>query len=270
MPAFNIADLFELVVDAVPDRPALVAGEVRLSYVALDERATRFANALRDAGVGVGERVAVLSGNRAEWMEVMLGCFKARCAPININYRYTSDEIRYVLRDSVAVVLVVEAELAGQLPTIDDRSDVRVTFAIGGPAPDGAVDYELALAEASAERDSAPRSGDDPYVLYTGGTTGYPKGVVWRAEDFFFAALSGGNPSARRSGPRRRSSTVLAEQWEPWFVTVADDARQRPVEFPSAAPDGPRRRAVDRSVLRRHGHRRLVAQERPQLLVARR
>jgi fatty-acyl-CoA synthase len=210
VPAFNIADLFELVADAIPDRPALVAGDVRLTYAELDERSTRFANALRAAGVGPGAHVAVLAGNRAEWMEVLLGCFKARCAFININYRYTSDEVRYVLDDSGATALVVEDDLAHLVPT--DRPPVDTTFTLG-------ADYDAALAAVSPDRPGEPRSGDDPYVLYTGGTTGSPKGVVWRVEDFFFAALRGGSLVGTPIEVPEQIVDGLAEQWEPWCVT---------------------------------------------------
>src|SRR5262245_14474713 len=109
---FNLADLFELVVDRVPDRPALVAGDRRLTYGELDERANRFANYLRDVGVQPGAHVGIYSVNRAEWLEAMLGCFKARAVPINVNYRYVADELRYLFDNADLVALVFEAENA--------------------------------------------------------------------------------------------------------------------------------------------------------------
>jgi fatty-acyl-CoA synthase len=210
MPAFNIADLFELVADAIPDRLALVAGDERLTYGALDERSTRVANALRAAGVQPGDHVAVLAGNRAEWMEVLLGCFKARAAFININYRYTADEVAYVIADSGAVALIVEADLVDQVPA--DLPTVRTTITIDG-------DYEDVLAAASPERPAEERSGDDHYVLYTGGTTGSPKGVVWRVEDFFFSALRGASLTGVPITAPEEIVAGLSEQWEPWCVT---------------------------------------------------
>jgi fatty-acyl-CoA synthase len=219
MRSFSIADLFEVVAEVIGDRPALVAGDVRLTYAELDERATRFAEALRSAGIGAGEHVAVLSGNRAEWLEVMLGCFKARCAPINVNHRYTSDEIGYVLNDSDAVALVVEESLVHVLPAKDTVPDVRVTFTIGDAGAEETVSYEGALAAADIGRDRDARSGDDPYVLYTGGTTGSPKGVVWRSEDLFFAALRGGNLAGAPIQAPEDLASVLSETWEPWLVT---------------------------------------------------
>jgi 3-oxocholest-4-en-26-oate---CoA ligase len=118
MTTFNLADLFEIAADAVPDRVALVAGDRRLSYAELDERATRAGRHLRDAGVSPGEHVAVLSWNRAEWLETMLGVFKARAVPINVNYRYVEAELRHLLADSAAVALVAERSFLGALERI--------------------------------------------------------------------------------------------------------------------------------------------------------
>src|SRR5438132_13448079 len=90
---FNLADLFEIVVDTVPDRLALVAGDRRLTYAELDERASRIAHHLHDAGVAEGAWVGIHSYNRAEWLESMNGCLKARCVPVNVNYRYAATEL---------------------------------------------------------------------------------------------------------------------------------------------------------------------------------
>jgi fatty-acyl-CoA synthase len=186
--AFNLADLFEIVADTVPDRLALVAGDARLTYRELDERATRFAHHLLDgAGVQPGEWVAIYSWNRAEWLEAMLGAYKARVVPVNVNYRYVADELRHILDDSGSVYVVHEPEFAPVLDKVrGDAPAVRGRLEIGDA-------YERALAAASPSRDGlGPRSADDLYVLYTGGTTGMPKGVEWRQEDIFFAALGGG------------------------------------------------------------------------------
>jgi fatty-acyl-CoA synthase len=201
---FNLADLFEIVADTCPDRTALVAGDVRLTYRELDERANRVAQHLRSVGIQPGEWVALLSWNRAEWIEAQHGIYKARNAVVNVNYRYVADELRYILDNSEAVAIIFErsfapmvAEVAPDLPAlrhfvvIDDGSDDAASAA--AVAGLGAVAYEAALAAASPTRDGlGPRSPDDLYLLYTGGTTGMPKGVMWRAEDIFFAALGGG------------------------------------------------------------------------------
>ncbi len=201
---FNLADLFEIVADTCPDRTALVAGDVRLTYRELDERATRVAQHLRAAGVAPGDWVAILAWNRAEWIEAQHGIYKARNAVVNINYRYVAEELRYLLDNSDAVAIFFErafapmlAEVVGSTPKL--RHFVVIEDGTDDPAADaavtalGAVEYEAALAAASPSRDGlGPRSADDLYVLYTGGTTGMPKGVMWRAEDIFFAALGGG------------------------------------------------------------------------------
>ena len=192
---FNLADLYEIVADAVPDRPALVAGDRRLTYAQLDERATRFAHHLLDHGVEPGDKVAIYSWDRAEWVEAMLGAYKARAVPVNVNYRYVADEARYILDNSDAVVVVHERTFSPLLAAIRvDLPKLRraVVLEDGSDADTDATAYEDALAAASPARDFDLRSADDLYLLYTGGTTGVPKGVMWRAEDIFFAALGGG------------------------------------------------------------------------------
>jgi 3-oxocholest-4-en-26-oate---CoA ligase len=192
---FNLADLYEIVADAVPDRPALVAGDRRLTYARLDERANRFAHHLLDHGVAPGDKVAIYSWDRAEWVEAMLGTYKARAVPVNVNYRYVAAEARYILDNSDAVVVVHERAFSPILDAIRaDLPKLRHTVVLEDGSDEGtdAVPYEDALAAASPARDFDPRSSDDVYLLYTGGTTGVPKGVTWRAEDIFFAALGGG------------------------------------------------------------------------------
>ena len=195
----NLADLFEIVADAVPDRVALVAGSQRRSYKELDERSTRFANFAIAAGLTPGSWVGIHAYNRAEWLEAMIGCYKARLVPININYRYVAEELRYVFDNADLVAVVYEAEfgpviesIAPDLPKLSlfVRLEDETLTSDGLPS----TDYEAALSNASSDRSTLPdRSPDDLYVLYTGGTTGMPKGVMWRQEDIFFAALGGGN-----------------------------------------------------------------------------
>ncbi|HSA52497.1 MAG TPA: acyl-CoA synthetase [Yinghuangia sp.] len=197
-PSFNLADLFEAVADAVPERLALIAGDVRLTYRQLDERAARFAEHLRKSGIRAGEFVGIHAWNRAEWIEAMIGAHKARAVPININYRYVEAELRYLYENSGMVAIVVErafadtvARLAPEFPALrhvvvlEDGTD-RATRV------PGEVLYEEALATASPARGTGARSSDDLYGLYTGGTTGIPKCVLWRSEDIFFAALQAG------------------------------------------------------------------------------
>ncbi|HWW54728.1 MAG TPA: AMP-binding protein, partial [Acidimicrobiales bacterium] len=182
---FNLADLMESVADAISDREALVCGDRRLSFGELDRRATQLAHVLSAAGVGPDDHVGVYLYNGNEYLEAMLAAFKIRAVPVNVNYRYVADELRYLLADSDCRVVLHEPEFASTLEAV--RADLPLlgmTLARGD-------DYEAALAAASDERDFGPRSSDDLYVLYTGGTTGMPKGVLWRHEDIFFAALGG-------------------------------------------------------------------------------
>lgn len=208
---FSLSRLFAAVTDAVPDRAALVAGPRRLTYRALRERSLRLARHLREAGVRHGEHVAILSFNRAEWLESFLGVLFAGAVPVNVNYRYVAGELRHVLADSHAVALIAEDSLAGKVTAI--RPDLprlrHVILVEDGSAREAVgVDYERALASASGDTPLPSTDGDDHYLLYTGGTTGYPKGVLWRQADVFRAALERRSPGA----PRARTLDEVAER----------------------------------------------------------
>jgi len=187
-PSFNLADLFESVVDAVPERLALVAGDVRLSYRDLDQRANRLANHLRAQGIACGDHVAIHAFNRAEWVEAMLACFKLAAVPVNINYRYLEAELRYILRDADVRAVIHEPEFTDLIASVRQAVPTLQTTLTLGP------DYEQALASQSERRPRAQRSDRDHYMLYTGGTTGMPKGTLWYHRDIFYGALQGGNP----------------------------------------------------------------------------
>jgi acyl-CoA synthetase (AMP-forming)/AMP-acid ligase II len=192
---FNLADLFETVAEQIPERVAIVIGDRRTTYRELDERSTRFANYLLANGVQPGDTVGINSYNRIEWMEAAYGAYKARAVAINLNYRYVADELRYVLDDADVSFLVFERALAPVVHEAGkDLPTVRQLLVLedGSDEPTDALPFEEALAAASAERLTLQRSPDDLYLLYTGGTTGMPKGVIWRHEDVFFAALGGG------------------------------------------------------------------------------
>jgi acyl-CoA synthetase (AMP-forming)/AMP-acid ligase II len=195
---YNLADLWERVVDTVPDHEALVCGDRRLTFAEEDERATRLAHALAARGIGPGDHVACYLYNSIEYLEVMLAAFKLRAVPINVNYRYVEDELRYLLDDADVKAVVFHREFAPKLAAIrGSLPDLHTYLAVDdGTAPDqleglDALDYESTLAAGSPERSFGPRSADDLYILYTGGTTGMPKGVMWRHEDLFFGALGG-------------------------------------------------------------------------------
>jgi acyl-CoA synthetase (AMP-forming)/AMP-acid ligase II len=196
---FNLADLFEAAVDAFGDREYLVAGGERRTFADMEARANRLAHFLADQGIGPGDHVGIYSLNSVEWVETAWAVFKLRAVWININYRYVKDELRYLFTNADLVALVHQAEFGPQVSDLlPELPDLRLVITIddgsGVPLPEGAVPFEEAVAAGSPERDFAPRSGDDHYILYTGGTTGMPKGVVWRHEDVFYALGGGVDP----------------------------------------------------------------------------
>jgi len=197
---FNLADIWEAVADRVGDREAVVCGERRLTYDELEERANRLAHALVDRGVEPGQHVGVYLRNGAEYLEAMLAAYKVRAVPININYRYVEDELRYLFDNADLVGVIHHRSFTPLLEAIvDELPDLGWYLCVDDGVyadlgPLGSDDYEAVLAASSPERAFGPRSGEDPYVIYTGGTTGMPKGVVWRQDDAFFACIGGGDP----------------------------------------------------------------------------
>jgi acyl-CoA synthetase (AMP-forming)/AMP-acid ligase II len=193
----NLANLFEIAVDAYPDREYLVANGKRRTYAEMEDRANRLAHHLAAQGIGPGDHVGIYAYNSVEWVETAWAVFKLRAVWININYRYVKDELHYLLTNADLKALVHQREFSPLVSALlPDLAELRHVIVIedGTDAPDPASDavhYEDALAAQSPERDFGPRSADDHYILYTGGTTGMPKGVVWRHEDVFYA-LGGG------------------------------------------------------------------------------
>ena len=194
---FNLADLFEGVADAVPEREALVCGDRRLTYQELDARANRLAHYLQSQGIGKGDHIGLYLHNCTEYLEASLAAYKTRAVPININYRYVEAELAYLFDNADLVALVHHREFAPRIAAIAPKTPkLRTLIAVqdGSGSDCDSTDYDAALASSSPERGFPARSGDDLYILYTGGTTGMPKGVMWRQEDIFFAAMMGGNP----------------------------------------------------------------------------
>ena len=196
---FNLADLFEMVVDSVPaDRTALVCGDAKVTYQQLEQRANQLAHFMQSKGVKAGEHVGLYMYNCNEYLEAMWACFKIRAVPINVNYRYVKDELLY-LYDNADMVAVVHGrefvpaiaevrEAATKVHTyisVEDHSDENLDLI-------GATDYEAALSGQSTARDFGERSENDLFILYTGGTTGMPKGVMWPHIALFYAAMNAG------------------------------------------------------------------------------
>ena len=187
---FQLADLYECLCDARPGAEALVAGDVRRTRLELDRRANQLAHHLLASGIRRGDHVGVYAHNRLEWVETLLACWKIGAATVNVNFRYVAEELRDIWQNSDMVALVYErgfadrvAELAPGFPALRAYLVLDDEFALGADAP--GMRYEKALAARPTERDFEPRSGDDIYLVYTGGTTGMPRGVLWRHEDFY-------------------------------------------------------------------------------------
>ena len=200
---FNFADVWEHTVDRVPEREAVVCGTRRLTFAALDARADRFAAHLAANGVGPGDTVGIFAPNCTEWLEALLAAWKLHAVPFNVNHRYSSAELAELLDDSGAAALVFDEALADvvegvgaeRLGRLGTAVSVRIDDARRADAVPGTVAYDDIQAEhADARRPVVERSAEDTYLLYTGGTTGRPKGVLWRQEDAFFACFGGGDP----------------------------------------------------------------------------
>ncbi len=194
---FNLADLFESVVDQVGGQTAMVCGAGRLSYAELDQRANRLAHHLEGAGIGPGDHIGLQLANGTEYIEGMLACFKIRALPVNVNYRYKVGELEYIYQDAALAGLIFHSRFAGAVTgalgaTPGMRSLLEVSDGSGSSG--FADDYEAALDTSPTTRGFPSRRSDDLYCVYTGGTTGMPKGVLWRHDDIFFAAMGGGDP----------------------------------------------------------------------------
>jgi acyl-CoA synthetase (AMP-forming)/AMP-acid ligase II len=204
---FTFTAMFEAVAGAYPERECIIFRDLRLTYADVLDRSRRLAHVLADAGLGARSERDGLAGHEShqdhiglylhngnEYLEGMLGAYAARVAPFNVNYRYVAEELLYLLRDSGARGLIFHSRFAPVLAEIlDQLPDLTVLLQVadgsGEALLDGALDYEAALAAADPGPLDVVPSPDDLYILYTGGTTGMPKGVLWRQADFIAACL---------------------------------------------------------------------------------
>ena len=194
---FNAADIFEGVVDRVPDREAIVHGSTRLTYKELDARSNKAANALKKLGIKKGSHIGIYAFNCVEWLEIMLGAYKLCAIPININYRYVEEELKYLIDNADMEAIFYHKQFSNKLENIKSHLPLLKNFICiednsgEGDVIDKSFNFEDLIANENESRLDVDRSGDDKYILYTGGTTGMPKGVVWRMEDVLMT-LGGG------------------------------------------------------------------------------
>lgn len=208
---FTVPAVAKAVAAAIPDRELIIHGDRRYTYAQVIDRSNRLAAYLHSQGLGCHTERDALAGhevgqdllglyayNGNEFVEALLGSFQARVAPFNVNFRYVKSELQYLLADSGATALLYHAAFAPRVAEIlPDLPQLRVLIQIaddsGNDLLDGAIDYEAALASVSPEPPPVQHSADDLYVLYTGGTTGMPKGVLWRQHDIFMTSFGGRN-----------------------------------------------------------------------------
>lgn len=217
---WNLADIWESVVDAVPDRVSVIVpnrfdGHHVFKFKEIDDRANRLAHTLQERGVRAGEHVGVYAYNGVEYVEAQWAAWKIRAVPINVNFRYVEDELSYLFDNADLVALIHGREFIPRISNVLKKCpQLHTCIAIeDGTDEDlsliNAISYTDALAQGSPERDFAPRSGEDRYMIYTGGTTGMPKGVMWTQEDFFKATIG---PLLTFGGPLPEHPSEIAEK----------------------------------------------------------
>ncbi len=200
MKSYQIADLFEAIADAVPQNEAVVCDGERITYGELDRRATRLAHFFRARGLGSGDHIGTYMYNGIEYVTTMIAAFKISAVPININYRYVEEELAYLFGNADLKAVVHHRELADRIAKVRAHCpalDLFVSVEDGSGADldsIAAIDFETAVSQGTEERDFGGRSDDDLFIIYTGGTTGMPKGVMWPHKDAYYACFGGGEP----------------------------------------------------------------------------
>lgn len=199
--AWNYGDILDTIAPALPpEAPALVHGERVITWSEMTKRTNNIARALHDRGIDYGDKCAFYMRNRPEYTELLCACFKGRFTHVNVNYRYKAEEVFYILDNSDATVVVYGAEFRDVIEEIRERlTKVKVFVEVSGndETPAWAVNYETLATEGDGSNLEIERSGDDLLFIYTGGTTGMPKGVMWRHDDLREAQLI----ALRKLGP---------------------------------------------------------------------
>ena len=207
--SFDLSTVFRTVAEAIPDQTVLIWRDLRLTYAQMDARIDGVAHYLVSRGLGCHierdrlaghqsgqDHVGLYMRNGNEYLEAMVAGYRARVAPFNVNFRYVEEELLYLLTDSGARALIYSSEFAPAVQAIRDRlPDLQVLIQVaddsGNALLPGAVDYESITATPEPADGMPTPDGDDLYILYTGGTTGMPKGVLWRQHDIFMSAMGG-------------------------------------------------------------------------------
>ena len=234
---FDLSSVFKTVAAAIPDATFVVWRDRRLSYGAMDLRVDGVANYLAAAGLGCQSERNHLAGHQSgqdhlgiylrngnEYLESMIAGFRARVAPFNVSYRYVEEELVYLLNDAGSAALVYNAEFAPRVAAIRDRlPHLRVLIQVaddsGNELLPGAVDYESITTTREPKEGLPAPTGDDLYILYTGGTTGMPKGVLWRQHDIFVSAM-GGRPVGGTSVLESYEQLAVQAQGSPGAMSL--------------------------------------------------
>ncbi len=201
---WNMADIWEAVAGVIPDEPALIHEERTVTWAEFDRRSNALARRLIEGGAKTGDKVSIYSYNRTEWMESVAAAFKARLVPVNVNFRYKDEELLYLFDNSDSVAVIFEGAFGENVSRVRDGLDKLQTFIQlddGSPLMEGAIAYEEAVAGDSAAL-GIERSREDLLFIYTGGTTGMPKGVMWQQGDLWAGLGEGGELATGQGKPR--------------------------------------------------------------------
>ena len=226
--SFDLSTIFRTVAQTIPDKQVLVWRDLRLTYAQMDARIDGVAHYLASRGLGSHiernqlanhqsgqDHMGLYLRNGNEYLEAMVAGYRARVAPFNVNFRYVEEELLYLLADAKAKVLVYAAEFAPHVQSIRGRLPelqvlIQVADDSGNQLLPDAVDYESIVNTPAPSWGMPEPSGDDLYILYTGGTTGMPKGVLWRQHDIFMSAM-GGRPFMAGGEPLNSYDDLAAQ-----------------------------------------------------------